>query len=177
MNGQWVQNSIIKNRKLSQKAFTLVEVAVAVAIAGVGLATLVVLQTRIINTYAFERNLTKAVLYTQYVMTFVEIDAKKAALGTQEGDLVSILEELDYFQSDDETSKKERDTLKEWKYLKEIEKEDFGLGDILATLLPTGGQNLEIARRVRLTVSWGPAQNQQYTLIYFTKGKQPENPL
>ena len=174
MNRQWDQNRVSKNRRFSERAFTLVEVAVAVAIAGIGLATLVVLQTRIINTYAFERNLTKAVLYAQYVMTFVEIEAKKAEYGTQQGDLASVLDESGYFQTDDESSKNERATLEGWEYFKEIEKEDFGLGEMLASLLPGAGKDFEIARKVRLTISWGPGQSQQYTLVYFTRKQQKE---
>lgn len=174
MTGQWDLIRILKNRRFSQQAFTLVEVAVAVAIAGIGLATLVVLQTRILNTYAFERNLTKAVLYAQYVMTFVEINAKKAEFGTEQGDLTEILDECGYFHTDDETSKNEREALEGWHYQKEIEKEDFGLGDILANLLPGAGKDLEIARRARLTISWGPGPNQQYTLVYFTRKQAKE---
>ena len=176
MNGRWVQNKLAKKGFLSEQAFTLVEVAVAVAIAGIGLATLIVLQTRIINTYAFERNLTKAVLYAQYVMTFVEIDAKKAEYGISEGDLVSILDDFGYFQTDDELSKNERESLEEWRYIKEIEKEDFGLGDMIASLIPGAGKEIEIARRVRLTISWGPGSSQMFTLVYFTRKESNTGP-
>ncbi len=51
--------------------FTLVEIAVAVAILGLALTTLIGLHTRMLDTYYNEKNRTKSAFLAQYVMTIL----------------------------------------------------------------------------------------------------------
>ncbi|MCC6932693.1 MAG: prepilin-type N-terminal cleavage/methylation domain-containing protein [Deltaproteobacteria bacterium] len=151
--------------KGNARGFTLVELAIAVAITGLSLVSLVALQTRIIANYSKENSLTRAVLYAQYLMAFVEIDAKTKEVESSGGNLLDALSKRDFF-NDYDGSEAERERIADWEYLLEVEKEDFGLGDYIVQFLPDK-KDIDIARRIRLTISWGSSSAEQYTITYF----------
>ena len=150
--------------------FTLVELAIAVAITGLALVSLVALQTRVVGNYARENNLTRAVLYAQYLMTFVEVDARDKEVEQSSGNLVDLLTKRDYF-SDLDHSEAERELIADWEYSLEVEKEDFGLGALIAEYLGNGKQ-VDIARRIRLIVKFGAGLADRYIITYFVNAPQ-----
>ena len=77
--------------------FTLIEIAVAIAILGLGLATLVALQTRYMATYETERNRTTAALAAEYILTKLENAKEVPELGGNGGDLKGLLETEGYY--------------------------------------------------------------------------------
>ena len=57
----------------SERGFTLVEIAIAVAILGLAFSTLIGLHTKMIDTYSLERNRNIASLVGQYMLAIIEV--------------------------------------------------------------------------------------------------------
>jgi prepilin-type N-terminal cleavage/methylation domain-containing protein len=145
-------------RGRSAAGFTLVEVAIAVAILGVSLATLLTLQTRYIRIYLSEENQTRAALYAQYLMTMLDLAEELPEAGTKSGPLLDVLQQQGYFDKNVPPQEKER--LKEWDYDQTVTSEDYG-------------DAVDIMRRISLKLSWGPSESESFSLIYYVRtGKQ-----
>ena len=132
--------------------FTLVEIALAVAILGLGLTTLVSLQTAVINNYLREIKLIKASLYGQYLMTLIEVAPEAPETGTKETALEDELKEAGYFDADDFNEVKE--DFADWKVKKEIN----------SVPVPPFEDAM---RRVDLTITWGEGERDRLKLTYF----------
>lgn len=138
----------------TEKGFTLVEIAVAVAILGVALTTLVGLHTRMLDIYLHEKARTQAAFYCQYIMSLIEVDPQVPDPGTDSGDLRNKLEDLGYFD-DNENGIKPKD-IEGWRYNIEVTSENF--------------LELEDAyRRIDLTLAWGPSEDETFGMVYFMK--------
>ncbi len=136
-------------RKLS--GFTLVEVAVAVAILGIALTTLIGLHTRLLNTYVMERSRIRAAFYAQYLMTMIELEADPPESGTEQRELVQALEDAGYF--DEERDRNARKAVDGWRFSQSVTSVDLPL---LADAL----------RRVEIEISWGDTTDDRYSLVY-----------
>jgi prepilin-type N-terminal cleavage/methylation domain-containing protein len=142
------------NLKKNEAGFTLIEIAVAVAILGIALTTLVGLQTRMLDIYFNERNRFDASLYGQYLMVALETKSTPPSVSTREGDLRDALEKAGFFDNDgfDEPL-----TLRgAWQYREEVSSVDLPLIS-------------DAMRRVDLTISWGDLENEDesYSLVHF----------
>lgn len=143
----------MKRKRLRRSAgFTLIEVAVAIAILGAGLATLVTLQTRLTDTFLRERNLFRATLAAQYLITFLEIENDPPEPGTSDGLLADALREKGYFDGDSLASPEER--FADWRYVQDVESVDYA-------------EFTDILRRIRLTIIWGEGSAEQHSLVLF----------
>ncbi len=134
--------------------FTLIEIAVAVAILGIALTTLVGLQTRMLDIYFNERNRFDASLYGQYLMVILETKSEPPPVASREGDLRDALEQAGFFESEDLD-----DFLSlrgEWQYREEVTSVDLPLIN-------------DAMRRVDLIISWGDIENEdeRYSLVNF----------
>lgn len=143
----------------SAAGFTLVEVAVAVAILGLGLATLVSFQTRLLDTYVQEKSLLKATLAAQYMMSFVEIEKEPPEPGEQETDLLGALREKGYFDDVPESGTALETEFRNWKLVTKVTSVDYA-------------EFLDILRRVELSVIWGEGSTERVSLILFLNTKK-----
>ena len=143
---------MFSNNKNSS-GFTIVEIAVAVAILGIALTTLISLQTRMLDTYLNEKARTRAGFFGQYIMSLIEIDEAPEP-GVDSGALRSKLEELGYFE-ENKFGIKAQD-ISSWNYQIETTSEAF--------------QIIEDAyRRIDLTISWGESEEESFNLVYYVK--------
>lgn len=143
----------------AERGFTLVEVAVAIAILGIGLTTLMTLLTSVMDSYAHERNLFRASLYAQYLMTLIEVAQADPDLGSNESSLADELKQAGYFDND--RSGEEEESIRDWKVSKDVTSISFPpLDDPL--------------RRVDLIVRWSESAGDSFRLVYFIKTAQPQ---
>ncbi len=145
-----------------EDGFTLLEIAIAVAILGVALVTLVGLQTRLIDSYVQEKNREQAALYAQYLMSITQVQVEAPEVGTEEKDLESILREAGYFDND-----RRRDfelMLDGWSYLRSV-------SSISAPTVEGLPPLEDILRRIDLEIRWGEAEDESYRLVYFMQPK------
>lgn len=141
-----------------ESGFTLIEVALSVAILGVALTTLVALQSGYLRSYMYGRNLVKASLVGQYLLAVWDADEDLPNPGSSEKDLLPILDKLGYFA--------ESDTMID-------EKISFEGWQLRRTVTNVGYPPLEKAlRKIELEVIWGPGSNERFPLVYFAKGDQ-----
>lgn len=84
----------------SQKGFTLVEIAIAVAILGLAFSTLIGLHTKMIDTYSLERNRNIAALVGQYMLALIDVAPQPPEIGTNKGTLRNRLQDYGYFEGD-----------------------------------------------------------------------------
>lgn len=141
----------------SERGFTLAEVAIAVALLGIGLTTLVTVQTRSLRTHMHEETLFHASLYAQYIMAFEEGKKNPPAVGSTGGDLADLLGELGYFQKLGDEKRLLQESLAGWRYRKTVTQRDFA-------------QFEDVMREIELTVSWGDAGNENLRLVYAVPG-------
>lgn len=138
--------------------FTLVEIAVAVAILGVALVSLLGLHTRMMNTYINEKNRFQAALSLQYVSSILETQAEPPDIGFTSEKFETTLAELGFFDIDS-TAERELFRFEGWEYERNVE----GIG------LPTDRKELaeDAIRKISMRVIWGPSEDEQYALVYF----------
>lgn len=142
--------------------FTLVEISAAVAILGAALTTIITLQTRLVDTFVHERNLLRATLYAQYLMTFVEISPSPPDPSVDTQPLDDALRERGYFDgletAGTESSLSERRAIDGW--------------EVETRVTPIPFFDFEdVARRVDLTVRWGKGDDEQTSLMLYVKSK------
>lgn len=142
------------------KGFTLVEVAVAVVLLGVGFVTLIGLQTAYVDHYLHDHNLTRAALYAQYHVAILESDAEVPDSGSIDQALYDVLKKDGYFEDEESASAKE-EFFKGWRYEQ--------------TVAPIGVPPIEDAlRRIDATVSWGDRAKDRFTIVYFVPADSEE---
>ena len=152
------------HKSKTEAGFTLVEVAIAVAILGLALTTLVGLHTRMLDTYYLERNRTKASLAAQYLMTLTEVAPDPPEVGSTEGDLNELLDERGYYTDLDDTEVKnsKEQLFNGWRYTYEVHSIDLPLIE-------------DALRRIDLVLIWGEGEDERYNLSYFMNvSKAPE---
>lgn len=147
-------------RSCNYSGFTLIEVALSVAILGIGLVTLIGLQTRHMANYARERDLSRAAMLAQYILSATEADADFPEEGVRAGSLAGELKRLGYFSSDEETASTEP-LLRDWVLNESVSNLSIGQLD-------------KALQRIDLTITWGDGPSQQYHVVYFMKGPGPE---
>jgi len=145
---------------LVDRGFTLVEMAVSIAILGIALTTLITMQTRNLDRFVHERSAMRAALYARYIMTDIEIDQDPPELGGDGGSLESKLDELGFFDADIDKSDALRSQMQGWNWEQEVQSIGF---EILEDVL----------RRVDLTVSWGETEAEGFHLVYFARVPLP----
>lgn len=146
------------NKKTLTRAFTLVEVAVAIAILGLALTSLVTLQTRQLQSHFHEKKLMKAALYAQYLMAIVETKENPPEIGETSGDLRDALNTAGYF--DDDRMKEEEKELDGWSYQQRVS--EFQLPSVTVPIE-------DIARTIQIEVSWGRSAGDRFALSYLRK--------
>ena len=139
-----------------QGGFTLVEIAMAVAILGLGLTTLVGIQSNYTSAFIFERQLNRAALFAEYLMGTYDIAEQAPDTGTEEGSLKSALDKAGYFQQGEDTSSFE---LENWRYERLVTNVGVPPFD-------------DALRELRLTVSWGEGEKERFILYYYMKSDQ-----
>lgn len=136
--------------------FTLIEVALAVAILGVGLVTIIGLQTNYAKLYARERMLMRAALYAQYLMSVLDADDDFPEESVGQKDLAPVLESAGYFDEDSAERKVDAQALDGWRY--ELQLTRIGVPPIEDAL-----------ERIDMVISWG--EGEQFRLVYFLPGQ------
>ncbi len=136
--------------------FTLVEVAVSVAIIGIAFTTLITLNTRELRNYRNDQSLTQATLLGQKLMTLIEVAAKPPDEGEAEKSLMDALEDGGGLDAD--VKKLIEPKLEGWKVRTKVS---------AVPLLELE----DVMRRVELTISWGEAVDEEYTIIQFLRTK------
>jgi len=145
---------LLRLRNHSAAGFTLVEVAVAIAILAVAFTTLITLNTRFLSSYFNDRNITQAALLAQRVLSLMEVEGSPPDVGSKKGDFLELLE-----KSGDIYKKNEIEQLvKNWTYTLEVQ----------AIPVPPDDDAM---RRIDLTVSWGESAAEEFALVYFMKSK------
>ena len=142
----------------AESGFTLVEIAVSVAILGVALVSLIGLQSSMMQTYVNEQNRFQAALSLQYVASLLETEPQPPEIGYKSEDFEKTLDELGFFDSDQATQKS-LFRFEGWEFEQNVE----GIG------LPTDREELaeDAIRKISLRVVWGPTEDEQFTLVYF----------
>ena len=141
-------------RRIESAGFTLIEIAVAVSILGASLATVIALNTRLLDTVSREQNLLRASLYGQYILTFIEIAPAPPEVGVDEGEHTDRLKRIGYFQGD--ALETLADRLQGWRYSETVTAVDFG-------------EFPDIMRRIDLAISWDTGPRDQLTLVLYLK--------
>lgn len=142
----------------SEQGFTLIEIAVSVAILGVALVSLIGLHTRMIDTYINEQNRFQAALALQYVASMLETEADPPELGFASDALTAHLEELGFFDADS-SEQRQMFSFEGWQFEQLVE----SIG------LPVDREELseDAIRKISLRTFWGPGEEQQFRLVYF----------
>ena len=142
----------------AESGFTLVEIAISVAILGLALVTLIVMQTRFLDIHSREKNYTRATLYAGYLLTLIEVSPDVPPTGSSSVDLFEALEDAGYF--DDSAGKlgsqSPEESLKGWTYEKQVTGVDIPPFE-------------DILRRIDLTIRWGESERDRFTVVYFAK--------
>jgi prepilin-type N-terminal cleavage/methylation domain-containing protein len=139
-----------------QKGFTLIEVAIATAILGVGLATLVAMNSRSIKDFRRDENLFRAALYARYLMSVTESVDVAPPLGKTSGKLYDRLAQLGYFRDGKPEREAEEKLVRPWTWEETV----------ISIPVPPNEDSL---RRDDLKVSWGDGANQSFLLTYYAK--------
>lgn len=150
-----ISMSKIESKIISKHGFTLVEISVAIAILGVALVIFVSLQAKLINSFIYEKNLFRATLAAQYMMTFIEVSKTAPEIYESQSDLVEVLTEKGYFlQSGINDAEKQ---FTGWTFNQKVS----GVEDL-------GNTPLEDAiRKVEIKVNWSDSEKDSVTLTYF----------
>jgi len=135
--------------------FTLIEVAISIAILGVALATLVSLQSGYLRSATNDKSLVKAALIGQYMLAVVESDDNFPEPGKSERELLPIIEKLGYFEDYPEAVRARRE-FEGWRLRREIT--NIGIPPLESAL-----------RKINLEILWGDTQAEGYQLVYFIK--------
>lgn len=133
------------------KGFTLVEVAVAVTILGLALTILIGLQTRTLDAFRHEEQLTRAALYAKYIMTMYELKVERIKEGTDQDSLREVLRRTQYFGKG---LSKEKADIEGWVVITESQK--IRDEPILGKLT-----------KLSLAVKWGDRDVDRYRLQYY----------
>ncbi len=144
-----------RRRKQAEPGFTLVEIAIAVAILGVALTTLLSLQSRYIRNYLQEESLTRAALYAHYMLTSIELSGNPPTDGLQDGKLLDGLEEAGYFGADS-AQDSERTNIRDWRYSKAVSNVDVPPFE-------------SVLLRIQIAVIWGEAADERFELVHFVR--------
>ena len=141
-----------EKKNSGSRGFTLIEVAVAVALLGASLTTLIGFQTRLIDNYVAERNMLRATMAAQYLITFVEVESDPPEPGKIEGDLIDALRDKGYFDGDslDGFDK----TFAGWTYKIETTSVDYA-------------EFTDILRRIEISVIWDGGARDRVSLVMF----------
>ena len=153
-----------RNRPLrGEQGFTLVEVSAAVIILGAALTTIITLQTRLVDSFVYERNYFRATLYAQYLMTFLETSPSPPEPETEQRPLEEALRERGYFTDLPGTKGGAAD---------QIEERKVAGWEVETRISPLGFFELDdIARQIDITVRWGKRADEQSTLTLYVKSK------
>lgn len=145
---------VAEMRRSEQSGFTLIEVAIAVAILGVALVSLVTIQTHYTSAALHERNLLRAVLFAQYHLAIVDADGDYPDPGTEDKPLIDILDEDGYF-GDDTALEAAKSSLQGWQFRQVVSK--VGVPPFTDAM-----------RRLDITITWDDGRD--YEITYFLKG-------
>lgn len=148
----------------TQPGFTLIEIAVAIGILGMGLATLIALQTRYLASYELERNRTYAAMYGQYLLTKMEVGPVIPEPGSKSGDLISFLSAEGYFDYEPAgLGDMDRTSIESWTYNLTISSQDLPPDE-------------DVLRRIDLTINWGESATESLPLVYYAHVPKQKNP-
>ncbi len=139
--------------------FTLIEVAISIAILGVGLATLIGLQTRMMDNFSRERDLFQATLAAQFLIGLIEIEPDPPEPGDSEGDLSETLRKEGYFDELGENQAHFESRFAGWKLENHVTSVDYG-------------EFQDILRRVELVIRWGERDREKLSLVLFSNTPQ-----
>jgi len=142
------------------RGFTLIEVAISIAILGVALTTLVSLQAGYLRNLTNDRNLVRAALIGQYLLAIVEADDNFPKPGANERELLPTLEKSGYFDENEEVAAIKGD-FEGWRLRREVT--NVGIPPMEDAL-----------RRIVIEIIWGDTQSESFSLTYFIKS--PELP-
>ena len=134
--------------------FTLVEVAVAIAILGVALVALVGLHTDNMGTYISERNRVQAALAAKELMSLIEADNKSPGVGVEKGKLADVLKDLGNNELGEEKELKQK--YAGWEYERSVESLNLPLVE-------------DAMRRIDIKITWGDKVNEKFVLSYFMR--------
>ena len=141
-------------RRRNPSGFTLVEIAVAVALLGIALTSLIGLHSSYLGNFIRERNRTEAALHAKRLMTALEIASEAPEVGSSEDDLYDKLKEAGIEDTDYLSELRER--LKGWTVKVEVTSIDVDPFE-------------DAFRRVDITISWGDKITEQFDLVYFMR--------
>ncbi len=134
-----------------ESGFTLVEIAIAVAILGLAFSTLIGLHTRMIDTYSVERNRNIAAMLGQYIFALTEVAPQPPDIGSENGSLENKLSDLGFFDDEKDYFK---DDLIDWQYKSSVTSYDLVSIE-------------DVYRRIELDISWGETTEDSFQLVYF----------
>ena len=135
--------------------FTLVEIAAAITLLGIGLTALIGLQIMYADRYYHERNLTRAALYAQYLVTDIETNPTLPQPGAKQSDLKEALENAGYFEAASDLVIP--DSVDGWTMNQSVESID-----VL--------DKQDALRRINLRVGWTESPHDSFELIYYIPG-------
>lgn len=140
------------------RGFTLIEVALAVAVLGVALTTLIAMQSGYIRVYQHERNLVRAALIGQYLLNVWEADDDIPSPGTSDRPLLPILRRIGYFAENELALAQEQDYA-DWILVRNVSR--IGIPPVD-----------DVLRRIELEIAWGQSPGERFSLVYFIKTQE-----
>ena len=142
-----------KSHKTNQSGFTLVEIAIAVAILGLAFTTLVGLHTKMLNNYGIERNRNMAAMIGQYMLAMIEVSPTPPEVGGDSGDLKSKLQDFGFFDTDDNKTNFDEE-IKGWEFNTTVTSGDLE-------------ELKDVYRRIELKLNWGDGPEDSFDFVYF----------
>lgn len=151
----------------TENAFTLIEVAIAIAILGIGLMTISSLTTRLMNDTLEEINRTHSSFFGQYILETVLADRfnnesnNANSQASSSGSLYEKLQAMNYFEG---INSQNLEYTRSWTYDLKVENINLPL-EVPATY-----------EKYSLTISWGTLSNQFFHIETIKKSKESETP-
>ena len=147
----------------SNKAFTLVEIAIAVTLLGLGLTTIVSLQNSATEAVLNEKNRLQAALYGDYLLTMIKVSKSIPNIGEERLDISNELERTGFFALENNPNKL-RENLANWQYVRRVSPVPFPIPELQNSLI-----------KLEINLSWGDRDDQNINLIYFTEPTGNQN--
>ena len=138
----------------SVRGFTLIEVALALMILGGSLVILLGLQSSIIQRTIRDTKKQRAMLLAREVLATIESDPTPPVPQSTDG---SVADVLDAIQTTPDPSRRENPEDREF------------IAKLDVTLVGIPNVAPDAMRKVVLTISWGPTDQDQFTTVYFTQ--------
>jgi len=146
-------------RHSDERGFTLIEIAVSVALIMIGLTTILVMQTNFLTSFFVERSMVRAALLSKRIFTEIELSGEVPELGTESGRIDELLDDFDLER--EERTRYERE-YEGWVYEQDVSNEE-----LLANVQAAGLE--DVLRKIDLRLRWDEESGEEFRAVYYVR--------